>query len=119
MPLPVVGVFAGLASYIGGTATAVIAYFTGVFGKKIAFGIFVVSVFTGFAATFYLIVKGLIASIAVEMPFIEPLWGCFVPDNLNACVSAVLTTHAAKWVYHWQSKITSVVSGYGSLGGYK
>jgi hypothetical protein len=95
-----------LATAIGTALTGLIAFFGKFLTKKLAIVAAAVTAAVGFTAAFIASIEGLMAGIAYGMPSTGN-WFAFLPDNLSACVSAILAAELVRWVYDWNIKILS------------
>lgn len=95
-----------LATVIGSGLTGLIAFFGKFLTKKLAVVAAVVTAAAVFTAAFIASIEGLMAGISYAMPSTGN-WFVFLPDNVSACVSAILGAELIRWVYDWNIKILS------------
>lgn len=74
--------------------------------RKIAVAVAVVAAFAALTTAFYAVVYGVVSGLSVITPpgFSSAL-GLFLPSNAYLCISAVLATYAARWLYDMQLRV--------------
>lgn len=108
MPLPLIPVVGGLLSGIGSAVVSALGYFSAWSAKRIALvlaGLAAIAVAVG---VFVSVIESAISSVAVAMPSQMQAAFLFVPGNISACATAIITAHVARWVYSLHLKAIDI-----------
>lgn len=108
MALPVAGLFLTLLSGMGSAIVSALGYFSAWSAKRIALvaaGVAAIAIAVG---VFVSVVESAISSVAVTMPTEIQTAFLIVPDNVAACITAIVTVHVARWVYSLHLKAINI-----------
>ncbi len=99
---------ATLVSGIGAAIVSALAYFSAWSAKRI---LLIAAGIAGIAlavSIFVSAIEGAISSITVAMPPELQMAFLFIPANVSACVTAIVTAHVARWVYSLHLKAITI-----------
>ncbi|MEX1228353.1 MAG: hypothetical protein WD623_02240 [Marinobacter sp.] len=108
MPLPLVPLVGGLLSGIGTAAVSALGYFSAWSAKRIALVVAGVAAIAVAVGVFVSVVDSAISSVAVSMPDEIQTAFLFLPANIAACTTAIVTVHVARWVYSLHLKAIDI-----------
>lgn len=94
-----------LAGYLGSIFTAIVAFLSTWLTRRVAVVLAAVAAIGTVFTAFYSAILALYSSIAVGFPVVPTYFGCFLPTNIDECLSVILTAMLLRWVYDWQVKI--------------
>jgi hypothetical protein len=97
-----------LIAGIGSAALSALAYFSAWSAKRVLLvlaGIGAIAIAVG---VFVAVVESAISSIAVGMPPEIQLGFLFLPSNISACTTSIITVHIARWVYSLHLKAINI-----------
>lgn len=97
--------FASFADFLARLFGKNIGFFADVISRKVALTVAVVGLIVTMMATVYTAVTVIIAGLTYVMPdFMVTAATWVVPDNLNECVFAYITSETVFAVYRWQKE---------------
>lgn len=111
MPLPLIPIAAGVLSAIGSAAASALGYFSAWSAKRITLVIAGVAAIAVAVTVFVSAITNALSAVAVTMPAEIQLAFLFIPSNVSACVSAIVTAHVARWVYSLHLKAINIKVG--------
>lgn len=100
-----------LFAAIGNFLSGLILYLVALIPSRAALAGVFLATFVGFTAAFTLAINGVINPLITS----APAAGLFsaglslLPPNTSACLSAIATGYAFRWVFLWQYKTLSIV----------
>lgn len=96
---------AWLATFFTGLA----AWLTSILGRKVATALAVLAVWAAVTLTFATALTSILNSISVAMPGGMVAAGLsMLPSNSTACLGAIISGHAAAWIYTQKVKLLSI-----------
>lgn len=108
MPLPLIPLAGGILAGIGSAIASALGYFSAWSAKRITLVIAGVAAIAVAVGLFVSAVESAITSIAVTMPPEIQTAFLFVPGNVSACITAIVTAHVARWVYSLHLKAINI-----------
>ena len=106
MPLPAILGIPFLAGVMGSLFAGLISFFAKYLTKRIALTAAFITASLGLFAVFFAACWAVLQGIIVAAPpEISLALAFFVPSNAPACLGALLTVNAARWVYDWNTRV--------------
>lgn len=106
MPLPAILGIPFLASALGALFAGLISFFTKYLTKRLAITAAFISASIGLFAVFFGVCWSILQALIVSTPVeVSLALSFFVPSNAPACLGAVLSVNAARWVYDWNTRV--------------
>lgn len=93
-----------MATFFASVFSGLFTLFSSWVGKKIAFGGAVTATLLAVTVAFYLAINGLLATVMVLIPnqTLLMMFHSLLPSNFATCMTAVLTTDVAAFLYSHQ-----------------
>ncbi len=108
MAIPLIAGLPWLASVLAGLLGSLVAWFAQWMTRRLAVTLVIIGVFLSLTAAFYASVLGVINLLSVSVPSsISASMGMFLPSNAPECITAILATYTARWVYDVQLRVLS------------
>ena len=109
MPVPVLMGLPWLGAAIGALLVTVFGYFAQLFTKRLIIIVAVVAGVATFTAALYVALDSLVGSVSVSAPAeLSQAASMFLPGNLTACVTALLSAKIIRWVYDWNVRVLTM-----------
>lgn len=91
-------------SFLGSVFSGLFALLSSWVGKKIAFGGAVAATLLAVSTAFYVAINGLLTAVMVTIPnqTLLMMFHSLLPSNFSTCLTAVLTTDVAAFLYAHQ-----------------
>ena len=106
MPLPALLGIPFLAGVLGSLFAGLVTFFAKYLTKRIALTAAFITASLGLFAVFFAVCWSILQSlILVTPPEVSLALAFFVPSNAPACLGAILTVNAARWVYDWNTRV--------------
>lgn len=105
MPIMLAGL-AAIGRILWSIAPWLVEFFAKWMTRRVAIAAAVVSAFLVLTTAFYAAIYALVAGIAVVAPpYFSQACGLMLPSNTYGCLSAILATYVARWVYDLQLRV--------------
>lgn len=106
MAVPAIVGLPWLAGIIGGVFGALVQWFAKWFSKRLAVIAAAVALVTGLTVTFFTAITALANGLSGALPdSFNGLVGLCMPSNTRECVSVIMTAHALRWAYDWNTRV--------------
>lgn len=106
MPLPAIIGIPFLAGVFGSLFAGLISFFAKYLTKRLALTAAFVTASIALFAVFFSVCWAVLQSLIVSTPSeVSLALSFFVPSNAPACLGAILTVNAARWVYDWNTRV--------------
>lgn len=92
------------AEFLGSVFAGLFGFFATWLGKKVALGGAVAATLLGVTVAFYVAVNGLLSTVMVLIPndTLVMVFHSLLPSNFATCITAILTTDVAAFLYSHQ-----------------
>jgi hypothetical protein len=100
-----------LAAWFGSAFIALATFLGGFLTKRIALAVAGIAALGLAFTTFYAAITALLVGVAIPFPAVDPLYNCFLPTNIKACLSIILSARVLRWVYDWSNTVIQLKLG--------
>lgn len=95
-----------LLGWLGGLIATFAGFLAQWFGRRAAIRLSIITAMLSFLGIFIAAVNAAVSGLSVVLPsavVIGASW--FMPDNINACISACISVRLAKYIYDYQQRV--------------